>query len=204
MLARIKILLGILVVIGFVQLFRQKTVKKYAAGIFAIRKFNNERYVFMIKRNYGHLEWSGVGGFVNPGESIVQGAIREAMEESFHAIMLEESDLVGSSSFTVSSPALEYTTFVFHDHAGKCQSTAYSSIMKQKATSLNIHIESTEERWVHLNDLLELVDSNDSTSKSVRVLTPDSESTERTTMTLLPGFEKGLSMKECRVLLEDQ
>jgi 8-oxo-dGTP pyrophosphatase MutT (NUDIX family) len=44
------------------------------------------------KRGFGAGKWNGFGGKVEPGESIVQGARRELLEESF--LECAESELV--------------------------------------------------------------------------------------------------------------
>ncbi len=61
----------------------EKTLKQ-ATLVFLIQKFDNNIQnivLAMKKRGFGMNKWNGVGGKVEPGETIEQSAIRETQEE---------------------------------------------------------------------------------------------------------------------------
>ncbi|WP_019011326.1 NUDIX hydrolase [Deinococcus aquatilis] len=51
---------------------------------------NSDGQILMVKQNYGQRFWSLPGGVVDPGETPLQAAIREAHEEAGISIALQE------------------------------------------------------------------------------------------------------------------
>lgn len=68
----------------------------------------------MKKRGFGVGRWNGFGGKVEPGESLVEAAVREMEEEAGVRISPPEAALVGNLRFDFRGSAERLEVHVFH------------------------------------------------------------------------------------------